>query len=237
MRLTRHPRIDTLQNEIRRRSHSWDRWIYFALVGAFLVWLFDMFAGDLFYLRANGLVLSNRIVLATQFTAQIDDLNVVEGGEVKTGQVVAHLRSKEAEETLAKLSADIASATARATQFGIRRKVIGAVRSIAQRSVDAARHSRDEAEQLIDHNLITNKRILETIDDELKSRLQLSEMEAEDVAIEQDLPQLQAWIKEAAWRMKSSGQITTTEKSMRRWMASSPVCRLVKGASPAWASL
>ena len=106
MRLTRHPRIDTLQNEIRRRSHSWDRWIYFALVGAFLVWLFDMFAGDLFYLRANGLVLSNRIVLATQFTAQIDDLNVVEGGEVKTGQVVAHLRSKEAEETLAKLSAD-----------------------------------------------------------------------------------------------------------------------------------
>jgi hypothetical protein len=31
---------------------------------------------------------------------------VVEGGEVKTGQVVAHLRSKEAEETLAKLSAD-----------------------------------------------------------------------------------------------------------------------------------
>ena len=198
MRLTRRPRIDTLQNEMRRRRNSWDRWIYFGLVGAFLIWIGDLFVGDLFYLSAEGLVLSDRVVLATQFPAQIDELRVVEDGKVKAGEVVARLRSKEAEETLAKLSADIATAAARATQFGIRRKVIEAVRSTAQRAVETANLTRAEAEQLISKNLISNKRIWEMIDDELKSRLMLSQMEAEDRGIEQDQPQLQASIEEAS---------------------------------------
>ena len=197
-RLTRGPRIDTLQNEMRRRRNSWDRWIYFGLVGAFLIWIGDLFVGDLFYLSAEGLVLSDRVVLATQFPAQIEELRVVEDGKVKAGEVVARLRSKEVEETLAKLSADIASATARATQFAIRRKVIEAVRSTAQRAVETANLTRAEAEQLISKNLISNKRIWEMIDDELKSRLMLSQMEAEDRGIDQDLPQLQASIEEAS---------------------------------------
>jgi multidrug resistance efflux pump len=148
---------------MRRRRNSWDRWIYFGLVGAFLIWMGDLFVGDLFYLSADGLVLSDRVVLATQFPTQIEELRVVEDGKVKAGQVVARLRSKEVEETLAKLSADIATATARATQFGVRRKVIEAVRSIAQRAVETANVTRAEAEQLISKNLISNKRIWEMI--------------------------------------------------------------------------
>lgn len=197
MRLSKKSRVDTLQNEIRRRGNSWDRLIYVGLVGAFLMWMFDLFLGDYVYLRANGLVLSDRVVLATQFAAQVDELGVVEGGDVKQGQMVARLRSKEAEETLAKLSAEIANAKARSTQFSVRQKVIEAVRTIAEHSVQTARGTRVETEKLISNNLISNKRISELIDSELKSTVLLAEMEAEEVGIKQNLPQLEASINEA----------------------------------------
>jgi multidrug resistance efflux pump len=197
MRLRKKTRIDTLQNEIRRRGNTWDRLIYFGVVIGFLVWMFDLIIGDHVYLRADGLVLSDRIVLATQFTAQIDELGVVEGGQVEQGQVVVRMRSKEVEETLAKLSAQIADATAKRTQFSVRLKVIAAVREMVKHSVQAARVSRVKTEELISSNLVSNKRVSELIDSELKSLLLMAELEAEEGGIQQDLPQLDASINEA----------------------------------------
>jgi multidrug resistance efflux pump len=197
MKLSKRPRFDTLQNEIRRRGNSWDRLIYLGLVGAFLVWMFDLFIGDHVYLRADGLVLRDRVVLATQFTAQVEALEVVEGGEVKQGQIVAQLRSKEAEETLAKLSSEIAIVAARRTQFRVRQKVISAVRTTAEHSFQTARVNRVKTEELIDANLISNKRVSELIESEFKTKLLLAEMEAEAIGIELDLPQLDAAISEA----------------------------------------
>lgn len=66
MRLHRRPRYDTLRNEARKRGRSWGRWIYLGLVAAFFAWLFDIFLGDLVYLRAEGLVMRDRVALATQ---------------------------------------------------------------------------------------------------------------------------------------------------------------------------
>ena len=198
MRLRKSIRIDTLKNEIRRRGNPWDRFIYLGLVGAFLMWMFDIFLGDYFYLRADGLVLSDSVVLATQFTAQITDLTVVEGGEAKRGQEVVRVRSKEVEETLAKLSTDLANALARKSQLSVRLKVIESVREMAQHSVNAARVSRVKGEALISSNLISNKRVSELIDSELKNTILTAEMAAEEIGIKQELPVLSAAIEEAS---------------------------------------
>src|SRR5436190_2813473 len=198
MKLSKRARIDTLQNEIRRRGNSWDRLIYFALVGGFLVWMFDIFVGDHIYLRGDGLVLLDRLVLATQFTAQVNSLTFIEGSDITQGQVVAQLRSQEVEETLAKLSSEITSAMARRTTFSVRQKVITAVRTSAENSFQAAGESRVKTEQLIGEKLISNKRLSELMESEFKTNHTLAEMEAEEIGIKEDLPLLEAAINEAS---------------------------------------
>jgi multidrug resistance efflux pump len=198
MRLTKRSRIDTLQNEIRRRGNPWDRAIYFGLVAVFLAWIFDAFLGDYFYLRADGLVLKDRVVVATQFTAQVQDLEVAEGIEVKRGQPVVRLKSQEVEETLAKLSSDIANATGKRTAFGVRQNVISAVRASAEKSREAAHANTLRTRQLVSQDLISSKRVAELMESEFRTSQTVAEMEAEAAGISRDLPQLDATIREAS---------------------------------------
>jgi multidrug resistance efflux pump len=190
-------RVDALQSDIRRRGRSWDRAIYFGLVGVFLVWIFDIFAGDYVYLRADGLVLRDRVVLATQFTAQVAKLGVVEGSELKKGDVVAQLRSQEVYESLAKLSSEIAVATGRRTQLGVRQSVIEAVRASAEQSFRTAHVHRVKSEPLIGRSIISNREVSELLASEYKTGQTLAEMDAEATGLKQDLPRLDASIAEA----------------------------------------
>lgn len=198
MRLTKNTRADNLKNDVRRRGRSWDRLIYFTLVGAFLVWIFDIFAGDYVYLRADGLVLRERVVVATQFAAQVTSLAVEEGGDVRAGQPLAQLRSQEVDESLAKLSTQISDAIGKRTQLAVRQNVIEAVRTTARQSFDLARLHRAKSQALIGKNIISNREVSELLASEYKTGQTLAEMEAEASGLQKDLPRLDASIEEAA---------------------------------------
>jgi multidrug resistance efflux pump len=137
-------------------------------------------------------------VLATEFNAQVDALEVVEGSEVKKEQLVARLKSQSVDETLAKLSSEITNAVARRTAFSIRQRVIAAVRTSAANSFQAAHENRLHAELLIPGGLVSSKRIWESIDTEFKSGQALAELDAELIGIKQDLPLLESTIREAS---------------------------------------
>jgi multidrug resistance efflux pump len=197
MKLSKRNRIDTLTNEVRRRGNKWDRLIYFGLVGLFLGWVVDLMAGDYFYLHADGLVLRDRLVLATQFTSQVGDLSVIEGGPVKRGQVVARLKSEEVEQTLARLSAEITNAMTRRSTLSVRQDVIAATRDSAEQTYQAAHATNIQTRQLINARLISNKRVSELMESEFRTSQTLAELQAEEVGIERDLPQLEGAIVEA----------------------------------------
>jgi len=107
MRLRKRPRFDNLQNEVRKRGRSWGRWVYLALVLGLLFWVLDSFFGNYIYLRAEGLVLRERVVIATQYPAAVTELRVREGWNVTKGELLAQLRSQSVEERLAKLHAQL----------------------------------------------------------------------------------------------------------------------------------
>ena len=197
MKLSKRTRFDNLHNEVRRRGNSWDRIIYFGLVGAFLVWAFDMFAGDAVYLRAEGLVLRERTVIATQFTSQVASLTVSDGSEVKRGQVVAQLRSEEVEQTLARLSSDITNALTRRSALSVRADVIESMKASAEQNYAAAHENNVRTQELIQARLITNRRASESQDSEFRTNQTLAQMQAEQIGIKRDLPQLEAAIIEA----------------------------------------
>lgn len=197
MRLRRRPRFDTLQNEARKRGRSLGRWIYLGLVCALLFWVFDMFLGKMIYFRAEGLVLRDRIVIATQYPAGVQELNVEEGSSVKEGKILARVRSQRVEESLAQLYSDLANGLGRSTELQVRGKVIEAISPMVDRSYDEARHARVASERLRDKQLLTIGRRAELLKGEIDSARTRSEVLAERRAIEDDLPDLLAAVEAA----------------------------------------
>jgi len=191
MRLRKRQRFDNIQNDIRARGRSLGRWIYFSLLGIFFFWIFDMFAGDLVYLRADGLVLRNRQVIATQHTSMICALDVSEGSIVKAGDVVAKICSQEVEQTLAQLASEIVQAASKITELSIRREVIDASHRAASQRLSQAKLTRSSTESLRDRQLISNQRYSRILEEELSSVQTLAQMEAEIKEINRSLPDLQ----------------------------------------------
>ena len=179
MRLRRRPRFDNLQNEIRKRGRSWGRWVYLAVVLGLLLWVFDSFFGNYIYLRAEGLVLRERVVLATQYPAAVVELRIREGWDVKEGELLARLRSQNVEESLAKLHAQLAAVITRATELSIRDKVNEALYPLAQHRYAIARTARINSEGLVAHGLLAANRRSELVKDEVAGAESQAQLAAE----------------------------------------------------------
>lgn len=194
MRLRRRPRFDTLQNEIRKRGRSWGRWVYLALVLGLLFWVVDSFFGSYIYLRAEGLVLRERIVIATQYPAAVVELRVRQGSNVKQGELLAQLRSQSVEESLAKLQAQLATVVTRATELSIRDKVSEALYPLAQHRYAIAKNARINSESLVSHGLLAANRRSELVKDEVAGAESQAQLAAERDVIVREAADVKAAI-------------------------------------------
>jgi multidrug efflux pump subunit AcrA (membrane-fusion protein) len=102
-RLRKPLRLDTPEHE-KRSSGRIGRWTYlvllFSLIGAIAYYL----VGGLFVLSADGVVLSDRHVIAARYPGTIMEMLVQEGDSVEEGKVVAKLESFDTVKTIAELS-------------------------------------------------------------------------------------------------------------------------------------
>ncbi|QKV19285.1 HlyD family secretion protein [Oricola thermophila] len=102
-RLRRPLRLDKPESE-KTPSGRLGRWTYlallFCLIGAIAYYL----AGGLFVLSADGVVLSDRHMVAARYPGTIMEVLVQEGDKVEAGQVVAKLESFDTVKTIAELS-------------------------------------------------------------------------------------------------------------------------------------
>lgn len=129
MKLRSRPRVDTLVTETRKRKRSIAPYVYLGLLTIFLGWIVDLFMGDMLYLRADGIVLQNKVVVASEFLGTVTNLDVDAGSRVVKGQPIAHLRSQDVEERLARLSADYTSALALSGQAKVQAAFVDATQS------------------------------------------------------------------------------------------------------------
>jgi multidrug resistance efflux pump len=105
-RLRQKHRIDRLPNDVRGRRSRLGRFVYIVLLFGFFLWLTDLFIGPLLRLEADGLVVAEHISVGVPFAAQVEEVKVTPGAEVKQGDVLARVNSVD-------LSVDIATLTAR----------------------------------------------------------------------------------------------------------------------------
>jgi multidrug resistance efflux pump len=221
MRLRRRPWFDTLQNEARKRGRSWGRWVYLALVLGLGLWVLDSFFGNYIYLRAEGLVLRERVVLATQYPAAVRKLNVRQGWNVRQGKVVARLRSQYVEESLAKLHAQLAGVITSAAALSIRDKVNDALYPLAQNRYQIARHARINSEGLLSHGLLAANRYSELVKDEVISAESQATLAAERDVIERETADVRAAID------ASQGAISRLTELYGDGLVTSPVDGIV----------
>ncbi len=149
----------------------------------------------MFYFRASGLVVQDRVVLATQYDASVEALDVREGERVYAGDNLALLRSQSVEENIAELASDVARMLEQASRLEVRKRVIEATQPLVERRVQAASAARREVEAR--KALFTRRDRLLRLQDELTSLQTRSTDAAEYDVISSDLPKIRQAIDAA----------------------------------------
>jgi hypothetical protein len=142
--LKKRLRPDTIPNQTRRPGIGRGRLVYLGLLGAICALLGDHLLGPFLFLRAEGLVLRKRNVVAVTYVARVASVEVTEGQRVRPGQTILRLQSTEMLQRLADLSARRAELTAKATELKSRSATTSQLLPLAlQREEQAAKVIRD----------------------------------------------------------------------------------------------
>lgn len=106
-------------------------------------------------MRANGLLLRDKTVIAPSYVARVQGVHIKEGEEVKKGQVLVNLQSIEMLERLADLSARRARVVADMVELRIRSETVSALLPLAQKREDEAARVVGKFDQLAESGLTT----------------------------------------------------------------------------------
>ena len=142
-RLQSRSRVDRLANQIRDRRPRFGRYLYLALLFGFFLWLADLFVGPLLRLEADGLVVAEYTSVGVPFAAQVDEINVRPGAQVKRGDMLARVSSID-------LSVDIATLTARNAELLTKRADIQDRLRVASAVLPIARDRATEADRALE---------------------------------------------------------------------------------------
>lgn len=153
--LKKRPRSDNLINEKRAAPNSAGRIVYLGALAIFGLIVLNYLFGDLFFLRADGLVLKDETVIAPTYVARVQAVYVKEGQPVEKGQTVLNLQSFEMLERLADLSARRARLAADSVDFRIRSETVAALLPLAKKREDEAARVVSKFDQLAESGLTT----------------------------------------------------------------------------------
>lgn len=127
-------RADRFLNDVRanqKARRNYGRYVYIAALLAFFAYLGNLFAGHLVWLRAEGLVLSEHVIIASPYAVQVTKMEVQPGQAVRQGDVLAHVSSPQMMEAMATLTSKAAETTARQAELAIKLEVANAVMKTA----------------------------------------------------------------------------------------------------------
>ncbi len=185
-------RIDTLRTEVRPRKRGRvGRYVYLTMLAGFALLLFDLLAGDLIYLRGDGMVAQNIAIVGPEYSGTVLSVDVALGDQVKQGQTVAVLRSHEMLKDLAELAAQVVSAETHLSELRIRRRKLASLIPAAQQRVETTREHRERIEGLRQSGLATMKGAASAEADAYKALEELKELEADADLVEAEFAKFQ----------------------------------------------
>lgn len=193
-RLRKQARQDRLHTELRSNRGRAGRWIYLGLLGLLLIWLINLFMGDLLYLSAEGMVTRERQAVSLSFPAVIKQLAVREGDRVRAGDLLVSVDSLPVIQDVANLSARLAEFRARHQELMARRLVIAETLPVAREHARAINDLLSSREGALREGLTTNLTLHELFQADYANRKEVAELMAERDALDQEAQELDAII-------------------------------------------
>ncbi|CTQ50620.1 hypothetical protein [Jannaschia donghaensis] len=157
-KLKRRPRSDSFDREATRPRRRWDRGIYLALLAMFAAAMLDYVAGDLVFLRADGLVLRDRSVVAATTLIRVNSVDIVAGQSVREGDPLLQASSVEVLDRLADLSMRDAELAEREAELRSRKDLSERLMPLARDRAEALDRTRDTLDASITSGLVTATR-------------------------------------------------------------------------------
>lgn len=139
--LREHTRVDRFLNDVRENQKSrrnYGRYFYLASVIAVFACLGNVFFGHLLWLRAEGLILADRVNVASPYPVQVTKVMVRPGQQVRRGDVLAMVSSPQIMEAMATLTSKAAETTARQAELAVKLEVADAVLKTADERLKEA---------------------------------------------------------------------------------------------------
>src|SRR5215467_10712837 len=189
---------DDLKNQVRPRRQSIIRWLYLASVVVLAGWLGNLFFGDFFFFRSEGLVLGDPAIVAAEFPVTVRYVPVRDGELVTAGSVAALVTSQTVVENIARLTADLATREARISELRIRRQTIDAILGIAESRQSVAANARSEFEKLVNQGYLALDKRTAAVESEFRSRQDLEGLKAEKQVIDTEVEALSNAFAQAA---------------------------------------
>ena len=156
--IRKRARVDNFNNQRREQRRSWGRLVYGLLLLALAFGVGDHFYGDLLFMRADGVVVRDRVEVATTYTARVEEILVTPGDEVNAGDLLLRVESAEMLERLADLSIRRAETILDETEFQVRAQVAEDMTPLAEYRARQSVSALNSLEQISNVGLVSASR-------------------------------------------------------------------------------
>ncbi|MBL8689348.1 MAG: HlyD family efflux transporter periplasmic adaptor subunit [Rhodospirillaceae bacterium] len=211
----------TMDNQVRRHSATWTRIAYLALLGAIALWLLDLLFGSSLFLKSEGMVLAPSATIATEYPATVRAIEVKEGDQVQKGHLVARISSQSVNESIARLTTEMATLRARESELRIQSERNESLSRLAGYRSQVATETRARYETLQKRGILPADKRTAAIDSEYKSQYDAEALKAETDAITEQLLRLEPAIDRA------EQTLSDLEKTYGRGELTSPLDGIV----------
>ncbi|MEE3046119.1 MAG: HlyD family efflux transporter periplasmic adaptor subunit [Pseudomonadota bacterium] len=137
------------------KERNLGRWIYVGILLLVGLWIFDVFLGQFFFLRGNGLIVARPYVVASEYIGTVRNIAVRQGDRVQRGDVVAHLSSREYDEELARLRFELSNLSADRARMSSQLAGARELVSLARKRLQSAARFRERLETGLEDGVST----------------------------------------------------------------------------------
>lgn len=189
-KLRNRQRVDRLVSEKRARRGSVLKWVYLGLLALLVLWILNLFFGDLFVFRAEGLVVRERATASVTYTGRVTQLDVQEGDRVSKGDVVARMESVEILNDVATFRSRLSDLRVHEAELVRRERIAGETLSVAQKRVSVFRELRQAQANLYERGLGTKVELARRRADEFSAAVEAARIRAEKAAVAKELEEV-----------------------------------------------
>jgi multidrug resistance efflux pump len=186
-RLRKRPRLDTLLNQQRAATVAWGRRIYLVLLALLALAVLNYLVGDAVLLRADGILLTDRQIVAATYPARVTTVQVKEGDAVAKGAVLLELESADMLKGIADLAVRNAELAVRGEQLRGRIATVAALLPLAERNARESREAVARFDTMSSRGLVSTLNMNQSLASAYDTAVKHAELHTQSETLDREL--------------------------------------------------